>query len=214
MAYHISYEKTKTYEMPENIYKEVSTWEKDVLKSYKDMRAYSKKPEASYRIQPASMKGRHQDLLNDALSYRLKNKDKPSNGSKIFSDVIGEYTITIDDMAVIEKRMKVLGEILDILNGDLQLTTQDPNPSGRALGEEEVIVLEKVTLESAIREALLVMAYRQQGKMKVGGVMGYLNKNYPQFKKDMAKISTIVQKDIAEVSNLFNTEGLENLQKL
>ena len=214
MAYHISYEKVKSYEMPEDNFKTVSPWKKQVLNSYGKLRAYKKTPDATYRIQPSSMKGGHQRILEDALSYRMNMKKRKNNGALVFKDIIGEYRVFIDDMAVIEKRMKVLGEILDIFNSDIKLTTQDPNPSGRHLGEEQVIELMEISLESAIRQALLVVTYQQKGKIKIGAVMGYITKNYPQFKEEMPKISKIVKKDIVEVRNLFNTEGLENLQKL
>ena len=105
MAYHITYEKVETYEMPEDKFKTATSWKKDILKSYGDLRAYNKKPEATYRIQPASMKARHRELLEDALQYRLKNKDKKGNGAHLFQEIIGEYQVTIDDMIVIEKRM-------------------------------------------------------------------------------------------------------------
>ena len=42
MAYHISYEKVKSYEMPEDNFKTAATWKKQVLKSYRDLRAYKK----------------------------------------------------------------------------------------------------------------------------------------------------------------------------
>ena len=216
MVYHISYEKVQSYEMPEDNFKSTSSWKKQVLKSYRDLRAYKKTPEATYRIQPSQMKGSHQNALESALKYRIgKKKVKDNNnGAMVFKDIIGEYKVTIDDMAVIEKRMKVMGEILNIFNSDIKLTTQDPNPSGRHLGEEQVVELMEISLESAIRQALLVVSYQQKGKIKIGAVMGYITKNYPQFKEEMPKISKIVKRDIKEVRNLFNTEGLENLKKL
>ncbi len=216
MAYHISYEKVKSYEVPEDNFKTAATWKKQVLKSYRNLRAYKKTPSATYRIQPSSMSQAHQNALESALKYRMGKKggkDK-NNGAVVFNDIIGEYKISIDDMAVIEKRMKVMGEILEIFNRDRKLTSQDPNPSGRTLGEEQVIELAEISLESAIRQALLVVAYQQKGKIKIGAVMGYITQNYPQFKEEMAKISKIVKKDMAEVRKLFDTKGLKNLKKL
>ncbi len=90
------------------------SWKKDILKSYRDLRAYTKTPEASYRIQPASMRDSHKARLENALIYRIKNKG--GTGAEVFREIIGEYSVNIDDMSVIEKRMKVLGEILDIFN--------------------------------------------------------------------------------------------------
>lgn len=214
MAYHITYEKVEAYEMPEDKFKTAASWKKDVLKSYSDLRAYTKTPEAKYRIQPSTMKSRHRELLEDALKYRLSQKKKGGDGAEVFREIIGEYQVNIDDMSVIEKRMKVLGQILDIFNSDIKLTTEDPNPSGRHLGEEQVIELKEISLESAIRKALLVVAYQQQGKFKIGAIMGYIGQNFPQFKEEMPQISTIVKRDILEVKNLFNTEGVENLKRL
>ncbi len=67
MAYHITYQKVETYEMPDDKYKTGKSWKKDILKSYRDLRAYTKTPEAPYRIQPASMKDSHQSRLENAL---------------------------------------------------------------------------------------------------------------------------------------------------
>ena len=212
MAYHITYQKVETYEMPDDKYKTGKSWKKDILKSYRDLRAYTKTPEAPYRIQPASMKDSHQSRLENALIYRIKNKG--GTGAEVFREIIGEYSVNIDDMSVIEKRMKVLGEILDIFNSDIKLTTEDPNPSGRHLGEEQVIELKEISLEAAIRQALLVVAYQQQGKFKIGAIMGFMRENFPQFKEEMPTIATIVKKDIGGVKDLFNTGGVENLKRL
>ena len=71
---------------------------------------------------------------------------------------------------------------LSILNIECHsLATEDPNPTGRHLGEEQVIELKEISLESAIRQSLLVVAYQEQGKFKIGAVMGYIRENFPQF---------------------------------
>ena len=216
MAYHITYEKTATYEMQDYQFDSADEWYNSVLKEYKKIKAYTgiKNIDEAKMLQPTNMKSYHKELLKDALNFRMKKRYDADYGSMIFKRVIGEYKINIDDLAIVEKRMQKLSQICDILNNDEIITSKDPNPTGKAMGEMEIQNLQEVNIETAIKEALLVCAYNPNINFGVGAVMGFINKNYPQLKPQMAEISKIVPRQIKEMESKIQTKKGIDSKKL
>ena len=103
--YHITYQKTETYTMEDDIYTDAVAWHKDVVKSYKS-------------VGGRTITGSHSTLLQNALNTRIANKKKANDtvGYRVFDKIIGEYLVTIEDRKVIDDRLQMLGEFLDIVN--------------------------------------------------------------------------------------------------
>lgn len=211
MAYHIEYEKVKSYEMQDYNFASVDEWYDHVLDEYDRLRM--KTGTTRKRIQPASMSQNHKNLLKDALEHRFDNKNK-NVGWMCFKDIMGEYLITIDDLAVVEKRVAKLTEFIEIINSDEKMISNDPNPSGRALGEVEVIQDTERSLEEVTRIALLMSANTQKDKMSAGGVMGYIANNYPQFKSQLKDIAPKVSEGIKDMRKLMREKGEGEITQL
>ena len=112
MSYHIEYEKVESYDMEDYSWDDADSWYKSVLNQYSKMRAWKgKEDNLTPRTGPTDMPSNHRTLLKRALEYRLENKNKANMGYMIFKRIMGEYIITIDDMTVVEKRMRHLTEL-------------------------------------------------------------------------------------------------------
>ena len=213
MAYHIEYQKIKSYTMQDFDFDSVTSWNKAVLNDYNKLRAEKKKE--TRRLQPASMSGNHKALLTDALEHRFENRNK-NIGWKVFNDIMGEYLITIDDLNIVQKRIEKMTEFITIINADDKLTSTDPNPSGMALSEVEKVVDTEKSIEEVTRISLLMSAHSQKKKISVGGVMGYMAKNYPHFKDQLKNtvLQTDIKKGIKEMKKIMDSKGHDEIKSL
>ncbi len=198
--YHITYQKTETYTMEDDIYTDAEAWHKDVVKSYKT-------------VGQRTITGSHSGLLKDALKVRIANKKKPNDtvGYRVFDKIIGEYLVTIEDRKVIDDRLQMLGEFLDIINKDELLTSKDPNPSKKG---DKVKTRSGVDEQDAIKEAILVMSYKLNKSAPFGAVMGYITNNFSDINpKDVAKkLGPLIASETASLKNKTKGDMLKMIK--
>ena len=198
--YHITYQKTETYVMEDDEYTESKAWINDVVKAYTT-------------IGKRAIKGNHENLLEAAINKRISNKKKSSNkiGYRVFDKIIGEYLVTIEDRKVIDDRLQMLGEFLDIVNKDISLTTKDPNPSKDG---DNVAARSGVSPEEAIKEAILVMSYKLNKAAAFGAVMGYLANTFSDINpKEIAKtLGPMIAKETSEIKGKSRADMLKMIK--
>lgn len=211
MSYHIEYEKVESYDMEDYSWDNADDWYNSVLKQYKTMRAWKgEESKLVDRTGPTDMPPQHKNLLKSALEKRLKNKNKANMGYMIFKRIMGEYIITIDDMSVVEKRMRYLTELTNLFNSDPRLSTIDPNPSGAFLDEVQLEELEKLSVSEALRQAVIMTAFRTPDKLNIGNIMNYITQNFSYLedkKKEMVKL-------IPDLIKEYTTIDSNKIQKM
>jgi len=211
MSYHIEYEKVESYDMEDYSWDDADSWYESVLKQYSEMRAWKgREDNLTPRTGPIDMPPNHKTLLKRALKNRIANKNKANMGYMIFKRIMGEYIITIDDMTVVEKRMRNLTELANLFNSDPRLSTIDPNPSGAFLDAVQLKEVEELSVEAALRQAVIMTAFRNPTKLNIGNIMNYITQNFSYLndkKKDMVKLipdmikeyTTLSEKEIASL---------------
>tara|TARA_Y100000996_G_scaffold342105_2_gene279515 strand:+ start:8256 stop:12773 length:4518 start_codon:yes stop_codon:yes gene_type:complete len=186
--------------MEDDIYTDADAWHKDVVKSYKS-------------VGQRTITGSHSALLRDALKVRVANKKKANDmvGYRVFDKIIGEYLVTIEDRKVIDDRLQMLGEFLDIINKDELLTSKDPNPSKKG---DKVKTRSGVDEQDAIKEAILVMSYKLNKSAPFGAVMGYITANFSDINpKDVAKkLGPIIASETASLKNKTKGDMLKMIK--
>jgi len=198
--YHITYQKTETYTMEDDDYNDSGSWLEDVMKSYKS-------------VGKRTISGSHKNLLETALAKRITNKKKSqaSIGYRVFDKIMGEYLVTIEDRKVIDDRLQMLGEFLDIINKDMSLTSNDPNPSKDS---DKVKARSGVSEDEAIKEAILVMSYKLNKAAAFGAVMGYLANNFSDIdpKKVAKKLGPIIAKETSQIKDKSKKDMLKMIE--
>ena len=196
--YHITYQKVNTSTMEDDEYTDATEWHTKVCNDYKN-------------IGGRTISSQHSNLLKNALTKRIKNKSKNNNkiGYRIFDKIIGEYLINIEDRKVIDDRLQILGEFLDIINKDKSLSTIDPQPE--KLGDN-VGMRSGVKELDAMKEAILVMAYKQNKAAAFGGVMGYITNHFSDL--DPKAIAKKLGKILPEENSMLQGKARATLLKM
>ena len=196
--YHITYQKVESYTMEDDDYTDVESWFKDVCANYKT-------------IGKRQISSNHSGLLKAALEKRLKNKNKSNEklGYRIFDKIIGEYLVNIEDRKVVDDRLKILGEFLDIINKDESLTTKDPQPNKKG---DSISNRSGVKDELAIKEAALVMTYKLNKLAPFGAVMGYITSNFADL--DPKSIAKKLGKQLSEENEQLKGKDKKTLLKM
>ena len=211
---HISYQKTKAYTPQEFDYDSSKAWYDDIMKRFRALK--KRRTGGDLTKKWWGMSSSHQGLLKSALRHRFDNKNDADRGWNIFGDIIGEYEIALDDKTVIQRRMTYLSRILDILNADKKLTTEDPNPPRKQLGESkgdsDVSEPEDIDIEKVVRKGTLISALEMKDKLSMGGVMGYVSRNYPQFAKQMKEVSVLAASQVDEILQIIEKEGIAPIE--
>ena len=198
--YHITYQKTETYQMEDDNYSDVDEWHKDVCDSYRS-------------VGKRTISGTHSGDLRTALSKRITNKKKSNAtvGYRVFDKIIGEYLVTIEDRKVIDDRIQMLGEFLDIVNKDKVLTSTDPNPSK---SKKKTKARSGVSEEDAIKESILVMSYKLNKAAPFGAVMGYLANTFEDIdpKKVAKKVGPVIASESAQLKDKSKKDMLKMIK--
>jgi hypothetical protein len=186
--------------MEDDNYTDADTWYKDVVNSYRE-------------VGKRNISGTHSGDLKSALTKRIQNKGKNREtvGYRVFDKIIGEYLVTIEDRKVIDDRLQMLGEFLDIVNKDKVLNSKDPNPSK---GGDKVATRSGVSEDDAIKEAILVMSYKLNKAAPFGAVMGYLANNFEDINpKNVAKkLGPIIAKESAQLKDKTKADMLKMIK--
>ena len=188
----VTYEKVKSYDMPENNWTNVDEWFKSVTDNISNLNHYNDlNRKFGLKVNRGCQTG---DNLYDALASRIKNKNTTEGNygyGKVFENIIGEYLISIDDKTVIEQKVKTLAEILKIINNDEQLVYYDPKEElekkDLPLESKIEVDISKVDLENEVRLAVLLSFNAGKGKVKAGQVIGRLVNKFPTIMKERAK---------------------------
>jgi len=204
----VTYEKVKTYDMPEDSWDSADEWFEHVSKSISNMNNYNDaKRKSGINIKRGCETA---DNLHSALKSRIDNKGTIEGDygyGKVFKNIIGEYVISIDDKTVIDSKLNALNKLLNIFNIDEQLIYYDPatedNKKLEFVEDKDVL---KLDLEKEVRLAVLLSLYSAKGKVKAGQVIGRLIKRFPDLMKARAKeVGPLVGKGLAMIGNEIKT---------
>ena len=206
---HISYKKKVNYSPPESEFGSSKEWFDSTMKFFNDLQYREDGGKLTNKWW--GMSGNHQSLLKAGLNHRYSQKDSASNGWRVFNSIIGEYTVSLDDKSIVQRRMAALSRMLDIFNLDKNLRTVDPSPS-KDYGVETVE--RKVELVDAIRESVLVTAIKMGDKLSMGGVMGHFGRTYPQYKSEMKKAAKKISQQVEAVLAIVQESGGEAVEEL
>ena len=202
----IQFKKTVTYEMPEDNWDDAEKWYQNVYENVYNLNSYN-----SSRIDIASRYPATKDMLTSALQSRIDNKNNLVGDygyGKCMKEIIGEYHISLDDKEGYERKVNILSQILDIFNEDLNLINYDPLEKK----EHKLIFDESITPEEATKIALQVAAVQNPKKINMGRAMGFINKNFPQFKKEMPQIASMMKQSLNEIVDKVKEKGRDKIK--
>jgi len=205
----IQFKKIVTYEMPEENWNNADEWYKNIYDSIYNLN--SPFSGSSGNINITSRYPRTKDKLLSALQSRIDNKNNMVGDygyGKCMKEIIGEYHISLDDKEGYERKVNMLSQILDIFNQDLNLTNYDPLEKK----EQKLIFDDSITPEEAAKVALQVAAVQNPKRINMGRAMGFVGNNFPQFKKEMPQISSIMKQSLGEVINTIKERGREEIK--
>jgi len=205
----ITFQKVVTYTLPELEWDNADAWYKNLEERLYNLNVqgmYNKggiKINAGYSKQPK--------LVKDALEKRVANKNTNTGMygyGKIMSQIIGEYVVTLNDKTALERKLSIMNEMVDRLNANVALTSEDP------AGPEKVIdeTLANIDAEDAVDLALRVVAIQENSAPKMGRVMGYIGNKMPHLKTQMKQIAGMAGPKIGEVSKRISSGDVEDLK--
>ena len=205
----ITFQKVVTYTLPELDWDSAEAWYKNLEERLLNLNVqgnYNRggiKINAGYSEQPK--------LVMDALKKRVENKKETTGNygyGKIMSNLIGEYLVTLNDKTALERKLSIMNEMIDRLNANVALTSEDPAGAEKIIDE----TLSSIEAEDAVDLALRVVAVQENSAPKMGRVMGYIGNNMPHLKTQMKEIAGIAGPKVGEISKRISQGDLEELK--
>ncbi len=203
----IQFKKTVTYELPENNWDDAEKWYQNVYENIYNLNSAS-----GSKINIASTYPATKDMLTSGLQSRIDNKNNLIGDygyGKCMQEIIGEYHISLDDKEGYEKKVNMLSQILDIFNQDLNLTNYDPLEKK----EQKLIFDDSITPKEAAKVALEVAAVQNPKRINMGRAMGFVGNNFPQFKKEMPQIASMMKQSLSEIVEKVKERGRDEIKR-
>lgn len=191
----ITFDKVETYSMPELDWDSAEAWYENIEERLVNLNSLG----ASNTIRIGSTFAFQEEELLAALQKRIDNKAVTEGNfgyGKIMKQIIGQYTVTLEDKAGLAKKISILQQMLEYFNTDERLTSEDPQPPEQILDEG----LMAFSGDAAITLAIGAVVNDDPEKVTVGKVMGFLSGNFPHLRSEMKTLAGSVGKSVGLVN--------------
>ena len=204
----ITFEKVKTYPMPEDMWDNATDWYNDFETRVASLNSLGKSKtiriDATYGFQSTEIK--------EALQSRIDNKNNQGGDNfgygKVMKNIIGEYVVTLEDKVGLQKKLEIMERIIGIFNNDEKITKENPQGPAEIIDEE----LMKFNDDEAIELTLAYIANENPNKITVGKAMGYISSNFPHLRPNLKNIAPKIGKQIGIVIGQVKEGKIEDIK--